>query len=73
MAAQPPLPNVANIQAAVNGIAAEGNNITQNIQAYNNHQQQLAAEMSLCANHDVAQLQLQLATMNEHLAMLSAQ
>ena len=67
MAAQLPLPNAANIQAAVNGITAQGNNIAQNIQTYNAHQQQLATEMSLCANYNVAQIQQQLATVNNTL------
>lgn len=77
MAAQLPLPNAANIQAAVNGITAQGNNIAQNIQTYNAHQQQLATEMSLCANYNVAQIQQQLVTINNTLnrqgAMSNAQ
>ena len=36
------------------------------MQAYNAHQQQLATEMSLCANQNVAQI-------TQHLDMLSAQ
>ena len=42
MAAQLPVRNIANIQAAVSGTIAQGNNIAQDIQAYNAHQQQLA-------------------------------
>lgn len=73
MAAQLPLPNAANIQAAVNGITTEGNNIIQNIQTYNAHQQQLATEMSLCANYNVAQIQQQLATITQQGAVTNAQ
>ena len=65
MAAQLPVPNNANIQAAVNGMTAEGNNIAQNIQAYNAHQQQLTTELSLCSNYNVAQIQQQLATITQ--------
>ena len=54
---QPQVPNVANLQAAVNGMAAAGNNIVQEVQAYNGHQQQLNAELSLCGNFPVAQMQ----------------
>ena len=71
MAAQ--LPNVANIQATVNGIAVQGNNIIRDIQAYNAHQQQLATEMSLCANYNVAQVQQQLATITQQGAIINAQ
>ena len=77
MAAQLLVPNVANIQAAVNGMTAEGNNIAQDVQAYNAHQQQLNAELSLCANYNVAQIQQQLAAItqliNDGFAVNSAQ
>jgi len=61
------LPNIANVNAAVNGMAVEGNNIVQNVvqtlqnlQAYNGHQQQLNAELSLCTNYPVGQVMQQL-------------
>jgi hypothetical protein len=77
MAAQPPVPNIPNIQVAVNGMTAEGNNIAQSIQTYNAHQQQLTTELSLCANYNVAQIQQQLAALtqlvNNGIAMNSAQ
>jgi hypothetical protein len=47
-AQQLPVPNAANLQAAVNGMTAEGNSIAQSVQAYNAHQQALNAELSLC-------------------------
>ena len=46
-------------------MTAEGNNIAQNIQAYNAHQQQLTTELSLCSNYNVAQIQQQLATITQ--------
>jgi hypothetical protein len=65
------LPNAANMQAAVNGMAAEGNNLIQHIQAYNGHQQQLAAEMSLSANYNVATIQQQIAQTQQQLNALA--
>ena len=59
MAAQLPVPNAATMQTAVNGMATHGNNIVQDIQAYHTHQQQLATEMSLCANYNVTTIQQQ--------------
>ena len=62
MAAQQlPVPNIANVQAAVNGMTIEGNRMAQNLQTYNAHQQALTTELSLCANYDVAQILQQLA------------
>jgi hypothetical protein len=55
-----PLPNIANITAAINGIVASGNNMAQDLQAYNAHQQQLSTELSRCVNYPAAQMQLQL-------------
>ena len=48
--------NSVNLQAAVSGMTAEGNTIVRSVQAYNTHQQQLNAELSRCANYDVAQI-----------------
>lgn len=78
MAPQLPVRNIANIQAAVNGMIAQENNIAQDIQAYNAHQQQLTIELPLCANcNNVAQIQQQLATITQQrvdeMAMISAQ
>ena len=78
MEAQLPVRNIANTQAAANGMIAQGNNITQDIQAYNAHQQQLTTELPLCANcNNVAQMQQQLATITQQrvdeMAMMSAQ
>lgn len=51
---QLPVPNAANMQAAINGMAAQTtNNIAQNVQAYNAHQQALSAEVTLCGNYNV--------------------
>jgi hypothetical protein len=60
MAAQPPqlpVPNAANMQAAM---AAHANNIAQDVQGYNAQQQALNAEVTLCSNYNVAQFAAQL-------------
>ena len=72
MAAQLPVPNAANLQAAVNGMTTEGNNIAQNVQAYNAHQQALNTEVSLCANYNVAQIHQQLAAIQASVAAIPA-
>jgi hypothetical protein len=59
----PPVPNAANLQAAVNGMTAEGNSIAPSVQAYNTHQRALNTELSRCANYNVAQVHQQLAAM----------
>jgi len=61
MAAQLPQPNILNLQAAMNGMTAEGNAIAQSVQMFNGHQQALTTELSLCVNIPVAQVQIQLA------------
>jgi len=53
--AQPPVPNVANLTAAANGMIAEGNTIAQSVQAYSVHQQTLTTELSLFSNYNVIQ------------------
>lgn len=58
---EPPVPNPANVLAAVNGMTAEGNTITQSAQAYNAYQQALNPELSLCAGYDFARIHQQLA------------
>ena len=78
MEAQLPVRNIANTQAAVSGMIAQGNNIARDIQAYDAHQQQLTTELPLCANcNNVAQIQQQLATITQQrideMAMMSAQ
>jgi len=72
MADPPPVPNIANINAAVAGMNAKANNIAQHIQAFNTHQQQFTAEMSLCANYDTTQIRNQLATINRSIADMTA-
>lgn len=72
MAAQQPVPNAANLQAAVNGMTTEGNTIAQSVQAYNIHQQALNTELSLSANYDVAQINQQLAAMQANVAAIQA-
>lgn len=68
------MPNIVNLQAAVNRMTAKGNTITQSIQAYNAHQQQLTTEASHCAS---AQIQQQLNTIAQSInnmeAMMNAQ
>jgi hypothetical protein len=71
-AQQPPVPNAANLQAAVNGMTAEGNTIAQSVQAYNTHQQALNTELSLCANYNVAQIHQQLTAMQANVAAIQA-
>jgi hypothetical protein len=73
MAAQQlPVPNAANLQAAVDGMIAEGNAIAQSVQAYNAHQQALNTELSLCANYDVAQIYQELTAMQANVAAIPA-
>lgn len=71
------MPNIVNLQAAVNGMTAEANTIAQSAQAYNAHQQQFTTELSLCANFPVVQIQQQLTTLNQSMtnmqAMMNAQ
>jgi hypothetical protein len=72
-----PVPNAANMQAAINGMAAQTNNITQNVQANNVHQQALNTEVTLCGNYNAAQVTQQLnaiqASINNLTALNSAQ
>jgi hypothetical protein len=49
------------LHAAVNGMIEEGNNISQSVQAYNDHQQELTTELSSCASYNVTQILQQLA------------
>ena len=72
MAAQPRVPNAANLQAAVNGMTTEGNIIAQSVQTYNAHQQTLNTELSLCANYNVAQIHQQLAAIQASVAAIPA-
>jgi hypothetical protein len=55
-----PQPNIANINAAINGMAALRNNMAQGVQAYNALQGQFDTELSRCANYPVVQMQQQL-------------
>ena len=72
MAAQLPVPNVANIQAAVNGMTAQGNSIAQGVQAYIGHQQALNTGLSRCGNYNVVQIQQQLTAILRSIAESSA-
>ena len=72
MAAQRPVPNAANLQAAVNGMTTEGNIIAQGVTAYNAHQQALNTELSLCTNYNVAQIHQQLAAIQANVAAIPA-
>jgi outer membrane usher protein FimD/PapC len=67
---QPPLPNAANINAAINGMAAEGNNLIMTVREHNAHQQALATELSLCTNYNIAQVHLQLGTVQASIAAM---
>jgi hypothetical protein len=58
------------LQAAVNGMTAEGNIIAQSVQTYNAHQQALNTELSLCANYNVVQIHQQLAAMQANIAAM---
>ena len=53
------MPNIANIQAAMNGMTAERNIMAQSSQAYDAHQQQFTTELSRTANYPAAQVQQQ--------------
>jgi len=70
---QPQVPNIANINAAVNGMVAEENLIAQHSQACNAHRQQLTTEMSLCANYPVGQIQQQLTAIQLEMARTRAE
>ena len=71
-APQLPVPSIVNLNAAVNGMAAEGNNIAQNVQAFNAHQRALNAELSLCANYNVAQIHQQFAAIQASMNLSNA-
>jgi hypothetical protein len=68
---QPPVPNIANLQAAVNGMTIQGNTISQGHQAYNAHQQPLNTDLSRCSNN-VAGIHQQLTAIRVSIADLSA-
>ena len=76
-AQQPPVPNIAIIQAAMNGMTAERNNMAQSTQAYDAHQQQFTTEVSRSANYPVVQVQLQINALTQSIqdmqAMMNAQ
>jgi hypothetical protein len=72
-AQQPPVPNAANLLAAVNGTTAEGNIVAQSVQTYNAHQQALNTDLPLRANYNVAQIHQQLAAMQASIDTLNAQ
>jgi len=71
-----PQPNFANMNAAIQGMSAQGTTVAQGMLAYNNHQQALGTELSLFGNITMDQLQQQYAaiqvTLNEILDLSSA-
>lgn len=64
----PQVPNAATMQTAINGMNTEENNIVQSLQAYSGHRQQLHNQMTLATNFPVAQIQQQLAALQQQLA-----
>lgn len=68
--ANPPPPNIANMNAAINGMAADGNNIAQCLQSFTNRQQTLGTELSLFGNIPLGQIHQQLATMQASIHQL---
>lgn len=66
-------PNIANLNAAVAGMAAEGNTITQAARAYSEHQQQLNIEVSRSVNTPTVQLQQQMADCRAEIADFRAE
>ncbi len=54
------LPDTANVDAAITGMAAEHDNAAQAFQKYRDHQQQFNAELSRCVNFPVVEIQQQL-------------
>jgi hypothetical protein len=51
------------VNAAINGMAADGNAIARSLQSFTNHQQALGTELSLFGNTPVGQIQQQLASL----------
>jgi hypothetical protein len=72
MAQPQPQPNFANINAALNGMAALRNNMAQEVQAYNALQGQFDTELSRCANYPVVQMQQQLVAIQQAIQQSSA-
>lgn len=52
-------PDIANLNAAINGMAADGNTIAQGLQLFINHQQTLGTELSLFGNTSFGQIHQQ--------------
>jgi hypothetical protein len=69
---QLPVPNLANIQASINGMTAQRNAMQQNAQAFDNHQQQFTIELSRSANYPAAQIQQQLNAINQSIHDMQA-
>ena len=61
--ANPQQPHIANLNAAINGMAADSNTIAQGVQSFINHQQALGTKLSLFGNTPLGQIHQQLATM----------
>jgi len=55
--------NIPNLNAAIDGMATEGNNIAQSLRSFTIHQQAFGTELSLLGNTPLGQIQLQLNTM----------
>ncbi|KAF8526510.1 hypothetical protein BU17DRAFT_82598 [Hysterangium stoloniferum] len=70
--AQPPLPNIANMNAAVNGMTVESNTIAQDLQTFTGHQQSLVIELAQFPNYNMGQIQQQLAGIQASIAAIQA-
>lgn len=66
------LPNAANIQTAITGMTTEGGNISTSLQAFTDHQQNLAVEQAKCANFPIAGIQQQIITFQQTANMIDA-
>lgn len=60
--------NIPNLNAAIDGMATEGNNIAQSLRSFTIHQQALGTELSLLGNTPLGQIQLQLNTIASYYA-----
>jgi hypothetical protein len=69
---QPPVPNIANLQAAVNRMTLQEKIIAQGHQAYDAHHPALNTDLSRCGNNSVAGIQQQLTAIRASIANLSA-
>ncbi|KAF8526508.1 hypothetical protein BU17DRAFT_82596 [Hysterangium stoloniferum] len=70
--AQPPLPHIANMNAAVNGMTAGSNTIAQEMQTFTGHQQSLVVELAQFPNYNMDHIQQQLAGIQASIAAIQA-